>query len=30
MRKMTLLVLVLALLAIPFAATAEELRIFTW
>jgi len=30
MRKLTLFVVVLALLAVPLAAAAEELRIFTW
>ena len=30
MRKLTLFVVVLALLAVPLAAVAEELRIFTW
>lgn len=30
MRKVTLLLMVLALLAVPVASVAEELRIFTW
>jgi spermidine/putrescine transport system substrate-binding protein len=30
MRKLTLFVVVLALLAVPLAAVAEELRVFTW